>query len=156
MNLAESTHEFELLLARGGLAAAIGWLNASVPHRYTAAYRIAAAQLHSVYVHDKRGELPPGNLSTVDLDRSFCQFAVQANGAIVADAASDPRLADISAASKVVAYCGVPIGAGDVDLFGTLCHFDSQARAVTDAQFALLEAAGQQLYPYLMAAGFPR
>ncbi|WP_442945135.1 GAF domain-containing protein [Nostoc sp.] len=37
-------------------------------------------------------------------------------------------------------YCGVPLLDEDGKMFGTICHFDFRAIAISDANVALMEA----------------
>ena len=56
---------FVSTLTAQGPAAAVAWLNAGVPHRYTAVYRVDGGMLRNVLLHDKRGEMRPAFLAEV-------------------------------------------------------------------------------------------
>lgn len=50
----------------------------------------------------------------------------------------------------MAAYHGVPVFAGSGELFGSLCHFDTQAQSLSDEEFSILEGAAKVISPYLI------
>lgn len=81
------------------------------------------------------------------LSHSFCQYVVQdGQPFVVADARTHPRVQDNQAIPDldVIAYAGVPLTTPDGMTLGAFCAIDSQPRAWTPEEIALLEdlAAG--------------
>lgn len=149
MNISHVATQLSAKLAQDGLDAGIAWLNAGVPHRYTAVYRLEGKKLYNVLVYDKQNQLPPDALAVVELDESFCQFVLR-DGALLADnSVLDDRLAGSPFQGMVMAYHGVAVADDRGGLYGTLCHFDLVEQTLSDAQFALMQAAGRLLYPYV-------
>lgn len=141
--------EFAGALSRGGVPAALALLNATVPHRYTALYRLEGAQLHSVFFHDRLGEPRPEHLAVIDMGDSYCQYVLRDGAFLTDNSAFDQRLDGHPYQGVMVAYHGVPVlGPGEV-LLGTLCHFDTEPRGLTRAQFDLMVQAAQRLAPWL-------
>jgi len=122
--------------------AALAFLNAGVPHRYSAVYRIDGGILKNVFLHDKAGELRPDFLAEVPFEVSFCQFVIREGHFQTRDSGADPRLDGHPYQGVMVSYHGVPILC-DGAIWGTLCHFDVVPHILTDDEFQLLREAGQ-------------
>ena len=135
---------FRFALVSEGAAAALEFLNAGVPHRYSAVYKVDGGRLKNVLLHDKVGELRPDFLAEVPFETSFCQFVIRDGHFSTNDSASDRRLDGHPYQGVMVSYHGVPILSGS-EIWGTLCHFDLVAQALSDEEFELLrQAAGSK------------
>lgn len=130
-------------LQREGLAGGLRFLNARVPHRYTAAYRVQQDTLVNLDLVDKAGELRPEFLASVPLQDSFCQFVLRDGGFGTECSARDARLDGHRYQGVMGAYHGVPLVDDDGGLFGTLCHFDTDERTLPDEEFAFLQKAAR-------------
>jgi GAF domain-containing protein len=127
-------------LETGGAAAALAYLNAGVPHRYSAVYRLDGGRLKNVLLHDKAGEVCPEFLAEVPFETSFCQFVIRDGHFATSDSGADSRLDGHPYQGVMVSYHGVPILSGG-NIWGTLCHFDVAAQPLPDDEFELLQKA---------------
>lgn len=125
--------------------AGLAYLNARVPHRYTAVYRIHGGELRNLYLHDKLGQARPEFLAVVPLEDSFCQFVLRDGVFLTEDSAQDDRLDGHPYKGVMVAYHGVPVIDGAGELFGSLCHFDVQMQPLSDEEFGHLQGIAQAL-----------
>lgn len=130
-------------LQREGLAGGLRFLNARVPHRYTAAYRVQQDTLVNLDLVDKAGELRPEFLASVPFGDSFCQFVLRDGGFRTECTAQDGRLDGHRYQGVLGAYHGVPLVDDRGELFGTLCHFDTAERTLSDEEFAFLQKAAR-------------
>jgi GAF domain-containing protein len=149
-----ATRDFSRLAAilkSKGAAAALAYLNAGVPHRFSGVYRIEGANLRNVLLFDKLGEIRPAFLEVVPMDASFCQFVVRDGLFRTNNSSLDTRLTGHPAQGIVVSYHAVPVIDPDRALLGTLSHFDLVERSIDDGEFELLYQAGR-----LMADFIPR
>ena len=136
--------EFQDVLDSQGLQAALTFLNARVPHRYTALYRISEAYLRRLGFIDKEGGTGL-QFPEVPFKDSFCELAVQQPPLRITDVATDPRLANHPNPGLVLSYVGLPVSVGPGVLYGTLCHFDTSPHPLSDAELAFLEQASNLL-----------
>lgn len=135
---------FTSVLHSGGPQAALAYLNAGVPQRFSAVYRFSGRSLKNVLLHDKRRQAKPTFLAVVPFERSFCQFVQQDRAFRTNDSKCDPRLEGHPYQGIIVSYHSVPIVApSGGELWGTLSHFDPEAMSLAEDEFALMkEAAG--------------
>lgn len=145
MNDFRDISTFRSVLKASGALASLAYLNAGVPHRYTAVYRIEADMLRNVLLHDKQGEIRSDFLEVVPLNTSFCQFVLRDGLFKTEDSGLDPRLNGNPHQGVVVCYHGVPMMGTDGELMGTLCHFDLTEHSISDREFDLLTQAGRVL-----------
>ena len=138
-------------MALEGADAALAFLNAGVPHRYSAVYRLDGRTLKNVLLRDKAGEITPAYLAEVPFETSFCQFVIRDGFFQTSDSVLDGRLDGHPYQGHMVSYHGVPILSG-AEIWGTLCHFDVAAQPLSDEEFDLLRAAGA-VKPGFAAAG---
>lgn len=131
---------FTATLASQGADAALAFLNAGVPHRYSAVYRLDGRTLKNVLLRDKAGEITPDYLADVPFETSFCQFVIRDGHFQTGDSALDRRLDGHPYQGVMVSYHGVPIMSGG-EIWGTLCHFDVVPQPLSDEEFELLRAA---------------
>lgn len=140
---------FSSLLRRDGVAGALKALNARVPHRYTAVYRLQGTSLKNLFLHDKLGEATPEYLAEVDLGHSFCQFVLREGYFLTDNSANDRRLDGHPYQGLMVSYHGVPLLDNSGELFGSLCHFDVEPRGLSTEEFDFLQKAARVLPGYL-------
>ena len=133
-----------------GIAGGLAALNARVPHRYTALYQLDDGILRNIELFDKDGEMRPDYLAAVPINDSFCQFVLRDGEFQTCDSAQDDRLNGHPYKGAMAAYHGVPVVAGSGELFGSLCHFDTQVQTISDEEFSILEAAAKIISPYLL------
>ena len=128
-----------------GASAALGYLNAGVPHRFSAIYRLFDDRFQNVLLLDKQGEPTPAFLDAIPFEVSFCQFVLGDGFFSTDDSAADRRLDGHPYQGVMNSYCGVPIVSDAGDLIGTLCHFDLMPQSVLKEEFGLLQKAGHAL-----------
>ncbi len=132
-----------------GLDAALLFLNARVPHRYTAVYRLSEAYLRRLGFVDKEGG-PGLGFAEVPFKDSFCELAVQAPPLLVTDVVTDPRLQGYPNPGLMMSYIGLPLSVGPGALYGTLCHYDTSPHPLSDAELAFLEQASDLLLRFCL------
>jgi len=139
------------VLASGGPAAALAYLNEGVPHRFSAIYRFAGPLLHNVLLHDKAGRMRPEFLAVVPFTRSFCQFVVKEGSFRTDNSVADSRLVGHALRGIVISYHSVPVlDHISGELWGTLSHFDMRSLPLPDEEFELLQIAATLLPPHLV------
>jgi hypothetical protein len=148
-----SLDAFAAVLADGGPAAALAYLNQGVPHRFTAVYRFAGPLLHNVVLHDKLGRIRPEFLAVVPFSRSFCQFVVKEGSFRTDNSMADPRLFGHALRGIVLSYHSAPVlDDATGQLWGTLSHFDMRSLRLADTEFDLIQGAATLLPPRLVGA----
>ena len=144
--------ELQQVLDRHGLDAALMFLNARVPHRYTAVYRLSDAYLRRLGFIDKEGG-PGLEFAEVPLKDSFCELAIRQPPLVVTDVDADPRLAEYPNPGLLMSYVGLPLSVGPGALYGTLCHYDTSAHSLSDAELSFLEQASELLLQFCLRTG---
>ena len=131
-----------------GVPAALAYLNARTPHRYTGIWRYEGDTLRSAALYDRanpalrRGEDAP-------LSATYCAVVGQQSPLVIHEAATDARAQVQAVPTPVVSYCGVLIQDAQGRPFGTLCHYDLQRCQPRLSDLPLLEAAGALFYQHL-------
>lgn len=143
MTIARDKQTFTNILTALGAPAALAYLNAGVPHRYSAIYRLQDGMFENIYLHDKQAEVIPEFLAVVPFEVSFCQFVLRDTAFSTVDSAADKRLDRHKYQGVVASYHGVPILDETGELAGTLCHFDVVTHPLCETEFELLEHAGR-------------
>lgn len=156
MTIAPDNQQFANILNALGAPAALAYLNAGVPHRYSAIYRLQDGMFENIYLHDKQGEVIPEFLAVVPFEVSFCQFVLRDTAFRTDDSGTDRRLDRHKYQGVVASYHGVPILDGTGELAGTLCHFDVMSYPLSAAEFELLEHAGRAFPARLLQRPDPR
>lgn len=136
-------------LDQGGLHAGLEYLNSPVEHRYTGVFRLNNGMFKNVGLFDKEGEVMPEFLAEVPLGESFCQFVIRDGVFCTDNTAEDRRLDGHKYQGVLLTYHGVPVLDDKGELFGTLCHFDANARKLPDDSFEFLQRAARVIPPYL-------
>ena len=143
MTIARDQKQFANILTALSAPAALAYLNAGVPHRYSAIYRLQDSVFENIYLHDKQGDVIPEFLAVVPSEVSFCQFVLRDAAFRTDDSAADRRLDRHKYQGVVASYHGVPILDETGELAGPLCHFDVVAHPLSETGFELLEHAGR-------------
>lgn len=134
---------------RSGAREVLARLNARVPHRYTAIYRLDGDMLQCVHLIDKTGAVQPGFLAEVSLQDSFCQFVFRDGIFLTENSAFDHRLDGHPYQGIVVSYHAIPLLADGGTLFGTLCHLDTVPRDLPEPELDLLRRVANALPAFL-------
>ena len=148
-HLGDALAEVSHALAHQGLPGALAVLNARVPHRFTAVYRLVGKALHNVATHDKHLHLEPLDLAVVPLNDSFCQFVLRDSLFLTRDSGTDARLQGHPYSGIVGSYMGVPVRNREGKVAGTLCHFDLASHDIADDEYLLLDRAARLLPAFL-------
>lgn len=139
--------EFQAAL-RGGVHAALAYLNSRTPHRFTGVYRYDGDSLRNMALFDRfeparqRGaDIPMADAycANVGRNREPLEFA---------DAKGDGRFPYLPG-SPVVCYSGVLISSPAGVPYGTLCHYDVQHCETRTSDIPLLKAAAPFIYEML-------
>lgn len=146
--IAEVVREYQALLEIDG-PAGLGYLNARVPHRYSAVYQLSSGVLHNLFIFDKQGEVLPEFLEAVPLQDSFCQFVLRDGVFSTVDTAADRQLDGHKYQGAIGSYHGLPLLDNFGELFGTICHFDTALHPLSDEEFEVLRHAARVLPRYL-------
>jgi hypothetical protein len=101
MTATRSIDAFKSALASSGADSALEFLNAGVPHRYSAVYRLEGDVLRNILLHDKAGEVRPAYLAEVPFETS-CHFDV------AAQPLTDPEFQLLREAAAVTPGFAVP------------------------------------------------
>lgn len=139
-------------LGRGGLHAALAYLNARTRCRFTGVYRAEPPLLRNVRLFDR--ENPTLHLSGAvsRFDETYCAMTCAADAPFLsADAGRDPRLVAHPARESVLCYAGVPLRLASGRVWGTLCHFDVRPRFIGSAELRLLDAVAPAVARWLLA-----
>jgi hypothetical protein len=147
--IADVLARIEAELAHNGLMGVLRVLNARVPHRFTAVYRLDQQMMVNIATVDKHLHLEALDLKAVPLQNSFCQFVLRDRLFVTEDSGRDARLAGHPYAGLVGSYIGVPISRAPGSLDGTLCHFDLANHPVSDDEYLLLERTADLLPAFL-------
>lgn len=155
--MTESTALSQLqdVLESQGLDAALMLLNARVPHRYTAVYRLSSEYLQRLAFIDKEGGAGLG-FSEVPFKDSFCELAISDSPMMVTNVATDARLQERPNPGVLMSYVGLPLSVGPGALYGTLCHYDTIAHPLSDAEIWFLEQASELLLQFCVSTGVSR
>ena len=147
--------DLQELLDAHGLHAGLLFLNARVPHRYTAVYRLSGEYLRRLDFVDKEGGLGEAT-ATVPFKDSFCELAVRQGPLLVTDTSSDARICDKPNPFMMGSYVGFPLAStGSSALYGTLCHYDNCAHPLNDAELVFLQQASELLTRFCLRVGMP-
>ncbi len=141
MNASREFSDLKDTLEARGLHAALGFLNARTPHRFTGVYRFDGDTLRNVCLFDR---IAPETLQGDDLSMNdaYCAIVGRTGKSLeFADARTDGRFA-YKPAVPIISYCGVLLRDAAGKPFGTLCHYDFQPCQHRSSDVPLLEAIG--------------
>lgn len=143
------------LLDAHGLHAGLMFLNARVPHRYTAVYQLSGEYLRRLAFVDKEGGSGEAT-ATVPFKDSFCELAVKKGHLFVSDFSADARLRDHPNPFLFGSYIGLPLATtGSGALYGTFCHYDTCAHTLGDAELVFMQQASEILTRFCLRVGMP-
>lgn len=116
--------EFEGTLDHEGFFAALRFLNATTPYRFTGVYCFEPGLVKSVVLFDRQTpNLRVGE--DVPWFDSYCMMTAENGTACeIQNSLMDPRLTGHAARRKVVSYCAVLLRMPGGEPLGTLCHYD--------------------------------
>jgi GAF domain-containing protein len=132
--------ELKEIVRERGIRAGLVFLNARTPHRFTALYRFDGETLHNLVFFDAENPLQE---STGDIPvlASYCVFVRDLEQTFsTAQASADDRLGDHPKRNVLQSYCGVPLRDPSGAMFGTICHFNFEAVAISADTVELMEA----------------
>ena len=129
--------------------AALRFLNARIPHRYSAIYHLENGLMRAIYLHDKQNELVPEYLATVPLEGSLCHLVIKDGVFRTDNSTHDHRLDGNRFQGVIGSYCGLPLLDKHSELFGTLCHFDLDNYILSDEEFEFMQHAARMLPKFL-------
>lgn len=136
------------ILETDGIRAALRFLNARAPHRFTGIYRPEPPVLRSLMLFDRENPTLQAGLDA-PLRETYCSIVAETGAPFAtADPAHDPRVSDHPAGAAVLSYSGVPLRDESGTTIGTLCHFDVVPRPIPDEELSLME----RLTPLIVAA----
>lgn len=148
MDIDHDKRRFEAILYSAGIPAALGFLNARTPHRFTGIYRYDGDMLRNEYLYDQfhpkviKGE-------DVPLAQAYCSIVAHTGAALEVLDTAKLSPSQIIAGSPVISYCGVLIRDYQDQPFGALCHFDMKPCQVRVSDLPLLEAVAPLLFSEL-------
>jgi GAF domain-containing protein len=137
--MANIAGEFKEIIEADGLPAAMRWLNARVPYRFTGIFAFYGDILRNICLVDKDNanithcpDQPIVNSYCIYIHRSRERFSVE-------DAMADGRVEGHPKRRSYHCYYGIPLLDSDGNLRGTVCHFDCTPVRVTDDVVAALD-----------------
>lgn len=141
--------EFDQIIRLQGLRSALLYLNALVPHRFTALYRLEGSSFVCKAAVDAEQEELTLDLTEVPVADSYCQFVVRDGVYWTPDSLTDPVLAGHKHRELVRSYIGTRVGHPGQSAQGSLCHIDFSPWSVNVDQVAFFEHAAMRLRPFL-------
>ncbi|MFS2051390.1 guanylate cyclase [Variovorax sp. Varisp41] len=127
-------------------------LNAAVPHRFTAIFKLQGDEVRNVLLIDKLGQPRPERFAVFPLADSFCRFVLRDAFLHVEDSTREALLDGSPYQGVIRAYHAVALTLLDARVVGTLSHFDTVPRKLDDGHFGLLVLAARALPEYLVDA----
>ncbi len=146
MNHMQEHLEFEALVKNEGLWAALRFLNAQIPHRFTGVYRFDGKVLRNVALFDRDAPNVRAGDDFPMVDAPCARVSEHGGQLVVAEFLTDARF--LRSFGPIVSYCGALIRSPSGAHFGTLCHFDTKRCQTSLKNAALLE----ELAPIVYAA----
>lgn len=139
-------------MAADGLWAAMRWLNATAPYRFTAIFAFEGDMLHNLCLIDKED---PGITHCADqpITESYCIYIHRSGEQFcIEQALHDHRVHGHPKQRSYQCYYGIPLLGADGRLLGTVCHFDTTAVPVSGDVVTALD----DLAPIIAEAAFGR
>lgn len=128
-----------------GAAAALAWLNAGRPHRYSIIQRFQQREfVNSSHMTSKSNPCQRSDASS-SFDWSLCRFMLRDGMFSTKDSVSDVRLNGRSHQGIAIGYPGTSIANDTEEELGTMRHFEMVRRSRLDSQYALLPNAARTL-----------
>ena len=148
MGINDDKLRFQAILSSAGITAALAFLNARTPHRFTGIYRYDGDMLRNEYLYD---QFQPGVMKGEDvpLAQAYCSIVAHTQAPLEVLDTATLSTSQLIAGSPVVSYCGVLIRDYHGEPFGALCHFDMKPCQARVSDIPLLEAVAPLLYSAL-------
>jgi hypothetical protein len=152
-NGADLRAEFERALERDGLFAALSFLNATTPYRFTGVYFFEPGLVKSVVLCDR--DMPDLRVGEdVPWFDSYCMMTAESGTACeIQNSLTDARLIAHAAKRKVRCYCAVLLKSPGGEPLGTLCHYDVRPQATPPGTFDRLRECQPIVERYLWNRG---
>lgn len=148
MDIDHVKRRFEAVLSSAGISAALGFLNARTPHRFTGIYRYDGAMLRNEYLYDQfQPKVVKGE--DVPLAQAYCSIVAHTQAPLEVLDTATLSARQFIAGSPVISYCGVLIRDYRGEPYGALCHFDMKPCQVRVSDIPLLEAVAPLLFSAL-------
>lgn len=137
--------EARAALEADGPLGVVRLLNGLTDHRFTALFKFEGEALHSSYFFDR--EQPDVTLSAdMPIMASYCVFVRSGRNTFVTeDSVGDERVLHHPKRLEVRSYCGVPLVDASGRMFGTICHFDPDAKPISNDNVTLMEDVARLL-----------
>lgn len=127
------------VFARGGVRAALAYLNSLTPQRFTSLYQFDDQTLRNVTFFD-REHPAQDRCDDIPVAASYCVFVRDLNCRFLLEHAErDERVTNHPKRAVVQCYCGVPLLDRDGRMFGSICHFDFKPGHIDARDVELLE-----------------
>jgi hypothetical protein len=143
-----SNQKFEEAMERGGVYAALAFLNGRSPYRYTAIYRFEGEMVRNLYLFDRLGTVA-SDPSPVPMGDTFCQFVGAPGNFSTSNSLEDSRLDEHPKREVLQSYFGLPLSRKPGTIFGSLCHFDALPQSIADDEIPFLESVTPELMKHL-------
>lgn len=152
MDFAASLQHLKAVLRTGDLRGAAMYLNSLTAHRFTSIFRFDGPTLRNLALFDRQNPTQ-AHCPDIPVLASYCVFVRDGECTFaIDDSHADDRLGDHPKRRGIRAYVGVPLLDEDGRMYGTVCHFDTEPRAISDENVALMEALAPLLPRYRAAA----
>lgn len=146
----DTADEVLSLIQQQAFQEALRQLNASVPHRFSAIFRIEGDRVRNVLLVDKLNQPLPPHFVDFPLADSFCQFVMRDSFLHVDDSTHEAMLDGSPYQGVIRAYHAVALTLLGAEVIGTLAHFDTAPQSLDDAHFGLLVLASRTLPEFLV------
>jgi CheY-like chemotaxis protein len=134
----------------GNVRAGLALLNSTATFRFTSAFRFDQERLTSVWTYDRSAPHADQFPLSMTVNASYCAKVRDGRGPfVVSDSRSDARVATHPKRLELLSYCGVPLYRADGSIYGSLCHFDAEARLVAQDAVRWLEQGAELMKPSL-------
>lgn len=144
--LSDPIDNFKQVLQSQGVAAALRFLNARAPHRFTGVFRFEPPFLRNLYLADA-WDPAAAPIAPAPLEQTFCGLVGRTRQPFLTpNMRVDPRLEGHPLRHQSVeSYCGVLVRDQKGQAVGSLCHFDTQPCDIAVQELEFLEAAADIL-----------
>ena len=131
--------QLDRIVAQSGVRAGLMFLNGLTSHRFSALYRFDDATLKNLVFFDR--ENPEQNSSPeIPVLCSYCVFVRDSRHTFcVENSPEDARTIGHAKRLEIRAYCGVPLLDEYGAMFGSICHFNVDPRAISGDNVELME-----------------
>lgn len=150
--IVEIIAEVRSAIRRHGVRRGLEVLNTYSQHRFTAVFRFESSTLRNLHLVD-RDDPKVERCPDQPVLESYCIYVRESAQKFVTDDSShDVRVAGHPKQKLVQSYCGIPLFTPEGELFGTICHFDYEARPFSTEEVVVLEDVAADLLAAIEAA----